>query len=42
MAALFSVFAQIIAVSLLKNDRAVFQSLLLFHPGEEEVFDTRL
>ena len=42
MAALFSVFVQIITVSLKKNERVVFLSLFLLHPGEEEVFDTRL
>ena len=25
-----------------ENERIVFQSLFVFHPGEEEVFDTRL
>ena len=25
-----------------ENERNVFQSLFVFHPGEEEVFDTRL
>ena len=42
MAALFSVFVKIIIVSLKRNERIVFQSLFVFHPGEEEVFDTRL
>ena len=42
MDAMFSVCVQLLLHRLKKSERVVFLSLFVFHPGEEEVFDSRL